>query len=369
MSDDLRIRIAFSMVRNLNAELAGQLLTRVGDESSLFTKTSSELNAIGRLPDTLLSADYRNDLMRRAEIEERFVLSNDIQCRYFTDVTYPSRLSNCDDGPVMLYQLGCTDLESQHIVAVVGTRHATPYGVDVTSRIVHDLAERLDDLVIVSGLAYGIDVAAHKAALDAGVPTVAVVAHPLNTIYPADHRGVAVQMLRQGGALVSEYSTTDQVHRANFLARNRIVAGLADCTIVVESDTKGGSLVTAGLAQAYNREVFAVPGRLTDRYSRGCIDMISGNRAHIYTGADDLIAEMGWTKRAEAGEQLTMAVELSPHEEQIIEFLTRNPASRINDIMLATEIPAGQLKDLLFNMEMKDLVISMAGGKYSAITT
>ncbi len=357
------------MVRNINSELAGQLLARVGEEAALFSMSPSELAAIGRLPDSLLAPEYRADLMRRAEIEERFVLANDVECHYLNDYNYPSRLANCEDGPVMLYRLGTTDLEAKHVVAIVGTRHATPYGVDITTRIVRDLAERLDDLVIVSGLAYGIDVAAHKAALDANVPTVAVVAHPLNTIYPADHRGVAVQMLRQGGAIVTEYSTTDQVHRANFLARNRIVAGLSDCTIVVESDTRGGSLVTASLAGEYNREVFAVPGRLTDRYSRGCLDLIAGNRAHIYTGADDLIAEMGWTKRSEPGEQMTLAVELSTEEEKIVDYLTQNPASRINDIMLATDIPTGRLKDLLFNMEMKDLVLSMAGGKYSAIAT
>lgn len=355
------------MIKNINSTLAGQLLARVGDEDALFSMSRSELSALGRLPGYLTDPAYRQQLLQRAQAEERFIMSNDIETLYFRGPCYPSRLSNCEDGPVMLYQIGQTNLEARHIVSIVGTRHATPHGIDITSRIVHELAERLDDLVIVSGLAYGIDVAAHKAALECGIPTVAIAAHPLNTIYPADHRGVAVKIIRQGGALVSEYSTSHEVHRANFLARNRIIAGISDVTIVVESDAKGGSLVTARMAMDYDREVFAVPGRLTDKYSRGTLNLISTDRAHIYVSADDFIDEMGWESRPVEGDQGTLKLELNPVETQILSYLTSNPASRVNDIMIGTGIPNGQLKDALFTMEMKDLIMSMPGGKYSAL--
>ena len=367
MERDIRTLIAFSMVKNINSSLANNLLDRIGDEKVFFSLSDEELAAIGRIPKQVISNEYRRELLNKAATEERFIIANNIETLYFTESTYPSRLINCEDAPVMLYRLGDTDLESRHIISIVGTRHATPHGIETTNRIVKDLAQKLDNLVIISGLAYGIDVAAHKAALENNIPTVAVSAVPLNSIYPADHRGIAVNILKAGGSIITEYSTSHDVHRANFLARNRIIAGLADVTIVVESDVKGGSLVTASLAMEYNREVFAVPGRLTDKYSGGTNRMIASHHARIYVDADDLINEMGWESKESEGDQKEFALELTPVETQIHEYLMAHPASKANDIMLATGIPIGQLKDLLFTMEMKDLVMSMAGGKYSAL--
>ena len=366
MNTDKQTQIAFSLIKNINADTAEKILGRVSDEYAFFAKTHDELHSL-LIPENLSMEEYRSKLMKDAENELRFILANDIETLFFRDERFPKRLSNCSDSPVMLYSLGQTNLDARYVVAIVGTRHATPYGIETTKRIVSDLADRVDDLVIVSGLAYGIDVAAHKAALECGIPTVAVLAHPLNTIYPADHRGVAVQILKSGGSLITEYATCHEVHRANFLARNRIVAGLADATIVVESAEKGGSLTTAGIALEYGREVFAVPGRLTDKYSKGSNGLISSGRAHVYFSADDLIEELGWEKRKCEGEQLSMALTLSAEEEAIYEFLIQKPGSTVNDIMLSTQIPAIQIKNHLFNMEMRDLVMSMAGGKYSAL--
>lgn len=357
------------MVRNMNSGIAKRLLSRLGSEEALFTMSADELSVIGHLPHNITDEQYRKEVMQRAVKEENFIISNDIEPLYFNEPDYPTRLANCSDGPAMLYQLGNCNLEARHVISIVGTRHATPYGIDVTNRIVKELGESLDDLVIVSGLAYGIDVAAHKAALDNNIPTVAVMAHPLNTIYPPEHRNIAVQMIRNGGAILTEYSSSDQVYRANFLARNRIVAGLSDVTIVVESDSKGGSLTTATLASEYNREVFAVPGRLTDKYSKGTLNLIASNRAHIYTSVEELIEEMGWTSIKPEGTQMNLAVTLSESEQKIYNYLIDNPAATINDILIATEIPTGKLKDLLFDMEMKDLVLSIAGARYSAIST
>lgn len=357
------------MVRGLHAGLARHLLARIDTESAFFEMSYDALRAVGGLPERMADSAMRADLLRKAADEERFVRANDIEALYFAGSDYPTRLTECADGPTMLYKLGNADLESRHVVGIVGTRNATSYGVDTATKIVSELNDRLDSLVIVSGLAYGIDVAAHKAALSCNVPTVAVSAHPLNSIYPADHRGVAVKMIEAGGALVSEYPTSSVVHRNNFLERNRIIAGLCDVVIVVESDIKGGAMVTAHIAADYDREVYAVPGRLCDTRSRGCNFLIAKNRAAIYTDVDDLVESMGWHADKVAGQQKEMTFDLSPEEQTIIDYLVNNPGATQSEIMLATKISPSRLKDTLFNMEMCDMVMCMAGGKYTALTT
>lgn len=365
----LRARIALGQIRQLHADTARQLLARIGTEERFFTASQQQLHSIANLPHRITDTQYRQTLLDNAAAEERFIKSNDIAPLYFNDEDYPTRLTQCNDAPVMLYKLGKADMDCRHCVAIVGTRHATPYGLNATARIVQELSQKLDGLLIISGLAYGIDVAAHKAALDAGVPTVAVCAHPLNTIYPADHRGVAVSMLERGGALVSEYPTCSIVHRANFLERNRIVAGLCDALIIVESDLKGGAMVTAKLAAEYDREVFALPGRMTDTYSRGCNALIAASRAHIFTDTDSMIETMNWSSRPAQGTQMELPLELSPAEQSVIDFLVANPGATINELIISTGLPMGQLKDVLFGLEMDDRIMSIAGGKYTAIPT
>lgn len=357
------------MVPNLTSDLAGQLIDRLGGEEAYFNYTHEQLRAVAQLPERMTSSAMRAKLLNDAAKEQKFICSKSIEALYFRDSGYPTRLLECQDGPVMLYKIGDADFESRHIVGIVGTRHATSYGIEATTRIVRDLSDKLGDLIIISGLAYGIDVAAHKAALDCGVPTVAVTAHPLNTIYPADHRGVAVQMIKAGGALVTEYPTSSIVHRVNFLARNRIVAGLSDVLIVVESDFKGGAMVTAGLAGDYNRDVYAVPGRVVDRYSRGCNSLIARNKAKIFIDADDIIASMGWEPKETEGQQKELPLVNSPEEQAVIEYLVANPGARQPEIMVATGIPIGRLKDIMFNMEIDDKILNTAGGKYMALTT
>ncbi len=222
--------------------------------------------------------------------------------------------------------------------------------------------------MIVSGLAYGIDVAAHLAAISAGLPTVGVLAHGLNTIYPASHRDIAARMIRSGGMLLTDYRSSDNIHKGNFLARNRIIAGLCDCVVVVESDTHGGSLVTARLASAYSRDVFALPGRTSDRYSRGCNHLISSCIASLLTSYDELIDSMRWRRRVSEGEQGELFSDtppgLSPEEQAIIDIITTRGDATINELTASIDIPTPRLMGMLVDMEFRSLIAAIPGGRY-----
>ncbi len=255
----------------------------------------------------------------------------------------------------------------QQTISIVGTRHATPYGVDFVMNLVDTLAKKLDDIIIISGLAYGIDIAAHRAALHSGVPTVAVLAHGLNTIYPAAHRSAAVEIVRNSGALVSDYMSQDALHKGNFVARNRIVAGLCDCIVVAESAEKGGALITAGIASGYNRDVMALPGRTSDKFSQGCNKLIGDNVAALISSGDDLIRLMGWTTRETEGSQPELPLELTPDEATIIEYLGKHGEGSLNRMCVDLDIPVYRLTPILVDMEFKGLVLPYPGGKYRPV--
>lgn len=364
MSADL-YKIAFSCLKGTNLRLAKELLSRCGSEEAFFTATEQQLSAINSCRNSLFSQSYRDSVMQMASCEKDFIESNHVKTLYFTDSDYPQRLLECDDAPVLLYGLGDFNLNSRHIISIVGTRHATPYGNDFVRNLIKSLSERLEDFVIVSGLAYGIDVAAHRAALDFGVPTVGVLAHGLNTIYPAQHRNTATAMVRLAGSgLLSDYRSQDALHKGNFVARNRIVAGLCDCTIVVESAEKGGALITAGIAEAYHRDVFALPGRISDRYSKGCNKLIKDNVAGLINSADDLVEAMQWHVKPVEGQQNTLQVEISPVEESILDYLRQRGEGSINTMCVELNIPINKIMTLLVDMEFKNLLIPYPGGKY-----
>ena len=368
LRDDQDFRLAFSMISGVNASTGRILLSKLSDERRFFTEPAHTLKALTAMNDRLLADDYRNNLMLRAERERAFTDISHIRRLYFTDTdAYPRRLAECNDAPAMLYSLGSCSLDSPHMVAIVGTRHATEYGAEAARRIVERLAESVEGVVIVSGLAYGIDVAAHRAALQCNIPTVAVVAHPLNTIYPADHRDVASRIVAQGGAIVSEYSTGEAVHRGNFLARNRIIAGLCDLTIVVESDLRGGAISTANCARAYDREVMAVPGRIGDKYSRGCNLLIQNCTASMLADPAAVPAMMGWPVRPKEGEQQSLKLELPPDQEMLLKLISDNPNLTVNDIVARTGMPYSHLADLLFQLEMAGLVSALPGSRYAAL--
>lgn len=358
-------RMAFASLRGMKLSLARQLLSRVPDEHTFLTAPAAQLSAMLGFSTRLLDSDLRSSALDQAKDELRFTTASGITPLYFTDSAFPRRLDSCDDAPALLYAIGSCDLNYQHSVAIVGTRHATPYGTGFVDRLVADIAEAMPGTLIVSGLAYGIDIAAHKAALSHGLPTVAVLAHGLATIYPSSHRHIAAEIARTGGMLLTEYRHDAPVHRGNFLARNRIIAGIADCTVVVESAEKGGALVTAGIAQSYDRDVFALPGRISDPYSKGCNRLIANNGAALIQSAADLMDAMGWTqKKAVQGIQKEIFTVYNDKEQAVADYLAQNGEGQINAMAVALNIPMHKLMALLVDMEFKGYIATYPGGRY-----
>ncbi|MDE5631371.1 MAG: DNA-processing protein DprA [Muribaculaceae bacterium] len=365
--DELIYRIAFATYRNVNYSSATRLEAKHVTPEAFFTFPASTLASITGLKPAFFADDRRHEALEAARREADFIAANHIKAIYYTDDCYPARLAECNDAPAMLFVLGEAKPDFRHVVAIVGTRHCTAYGLEFTRTLVEDIAKSLDDVLIVSGLAYGIDIAAHKAAISSGITTGAVFAHSLNTIYPADHRDAARRIIAEGGFLATEYRTCETIHRGNFLARNRIVAGMADATVVVESDERGGAMSTASIASAYNREVFAVPGRVYDPASRGCNALIARRQASIIRSADDLIDIMGWTPKPQTGEQQEFSFGLDATQQTVVDFIRKNPTATVNDMCVALAQPYSQMGSILFEMEMADIIVSLPGGRYGVI--
>ena len=323
-------------------------------------------DASERLRQTLGNLD---EARQRAEQELTFCQQKGIQVLVRSiDASYPARLTECDDAPFVLYYLGNTPLNVPHTLSVVGTRHITAYGRDLVQQLLNDLAKRLPQLLIVSGLAYGVDICAHRAALTNGLPTVGVLAHGLDTLYPTRHRNDANSMVKQGG-LLTEYVSGTRADKMQFVQRNRIVAGMTDATLVIESAAKGGALITARIAREYNREVLAVPGRTGDNYSEGCNRLIRDNVAALITSADDIINALEWqdsvqqtttTQRKEG----QLFPQLSEEEQRVVDILQQNNDLNVNILSVQSGIEVGQLFALLFNLEMLGIVRPYAGGTY-----
>lgn len=307
--------------------------------------------------------------LARAEEELEFCRKGKIECLGINDEAYPERLRGCSDAPVLLYYRGTTNLNSRHIVSMVGTRQITNYGKDLCSSFIQDLKRLCPDAIVVSGLAYGVDVNCHRAALEEGLETVGVLAHGLDQIYPRLHRETAKQMVSQGG-LLTEFMSGTPIDKRFFVQRNRIVAGLSDAVIVVESATKGGSLITADIALSYDRQVWAFPGRIYDNYSSGCNKLIFSNVATLLTGAEDFCLAMGWTddmkhqKKLSEGVQQELFADFSEEEQLVLKALAKDDSKQINVLSVETNIPIGQLSSLLFSLEMKGAVQMLVGGKY-----
>ena len=369
--EQLRYRIALSSIKGMNRLLAESLVQLAGDVSAFFTLSQHELSDMTGWDSSLFSEVERGRALRMASEEVDFIRKKGITPLFFTDADYPQRLLECDDAPIMLYYKGnSAALQAQHIVSIVGTRHATPYGKNFVETLVKDISETCPDTLIVSGLAYGIDVAAHRAAMKYSLPTVAVMAHALNTIYPAQHRNTAVEMLEHGG-LLTEYASSQTTHKGFFLARNRIVAGLADAVVVVESGLKGGSLFTANIAADYHRDVFALPGRVGDISSMGCNQLIRNNKAALITCADDLIEAMRWATRKATPTQASLSVvdtaNLTPDEQNIMQYLSAHDEGQINRMAVELNTPIATLSAMLVELEFKGCVIALPGGVYRPV--
>jgi DNA processing protein len=267
----------------------------------------------------------------------------------------------------MLYFRGNADLNAEKIISIVGTRNATHYGKEVTETLIEDISKTYPETLIVSGLAYGIDIYAHRGALRSRLPTLGVLAHGLDRIYPSSHRNTAVEMLENGGLLTDFISQTNP-DKQNFIKRNRIVAGISDCTVVVESAGKGGALITSGIAESYSRDVFSVPGRTTDVYSQGCNALIKDKKAALITSAEDIFREMCWNKeKKKPVVQRAIFVDLNPEEQKVVDLLSKSDSMQFNLIGLELDVPVSKLSALLFELEMKGVIRCMPGGLYRLI--
>lgn len=309
---------------------------------------------------------------KTAEEEFDYCERHHIQILTLGDENYPYRLADCVDAPLTLFYLGNGNLNTRRTVNIVGTRRCTTYGKEVIEKLVRELHTLCPDVMIFSGLAYGIDICAHRSALQNNMPTVGVLAHGLDTIYPTSHRQTAVEMIEHGG-LLTEYFTHTQPVARNFVQRNRIVAGCADATILIESADKGGGLITCSIARSYGRDVFAIPGPVNAVYSKGCNHLIRDNGAALISSAEDLVKAMGWDdderliKAQQQGIQRELFPDLSAEERAIAEILQKNNDLQVNIIAIKTGMDMGSLSAVLFDLEMKGLVKLLAGGMYHLI--
>ena len=323
-------------------------------------------DASDKLVETLKNSD---EARRRAEVEMEYDLKYGIMPLCMNDERYPQRLKECDDAPLMLFYKGTADLNQKRVINIVGTRRCTLYGEDIIRRFIADLKRLCPQVLVVSGLAYGVDIHAHQQALCNGYETVGVLAHGLDNLYPSSHRAVAAKMINQGG-LLTEFLTQTNADKINFVRRNRIVAGMSDARILIESAAKGGGLITTEISQAYNRDVFAFPGRIGDTYSEGCNNLIRSNGAQLITSAEDFVNAMGWQddatlmKAKRQGIERSLFPELSSEEQAIVELLEKNNDLQINIITVKTGIDIGRLTACLFSLEMKGIVKTLAGGMY-----
>ncbi len=361
--------IALTRVLPYQSQVQQQLLDAVGSATALYEMRNKLRDAIPDISDRLVEVvGQMSGHLSRAEQELEFAQKNGIRVIARSDDDYPARLRECPDAPTLLFYRGTADLNSRHMLAIVGTRKATDYGRGFCEHFLRELAQLCPDAIVVSGLAYGIDIQAHRQALQNGLPTLGVLAHGLDQIYPRMHRQTAVEMLNQGG-LLTEFMSGSTAEKLNFVARNRIVAGITDATLVVESASKGGSLITARIANEYGRDVFAVPGRVGDATSAGCNQLIGESRAQLLQSAQELTEMLGWaTAKAEQQPiQRELFPELSDDEKIIYNALKDSEGKNLNRLTVETNIPIGQLTGLLFDLEMHGVVRRMSGGTYRLI--
>ncbi len=367
--DALVYQIALSLLPGIGSIRTRSILAHVGSPEKFFTESSGILEKIPGVGAHPATNTQRRKALETAKKEYEFVKNNNIRTAWFLDEDYPLRLKQCEDAPVIIYIRGDTDLDTAKIISIVGTRHATSYGTGACKKIIEQLAAFFPDLLVVSGLAYGIDVCAHKAALKNGLKTVAVLGHGLHMIYPAVHRQVAREIVGQG-ALVTEFATSQIPDKGNFIARNRVIAGLADATLVVESGIKGGALITADLANSYNRDVFALPGRTSDTWSQGCNQLIKRNQAALIESGKDIAYLMGWETSPLPKKEVQKAlfVNLNEEEKKLIGILREHGELSVDQVAILANIPVSKASSMLLNLEFSGLITLLPGNIYRYLT-
>jgi DNA processing protein len=368
MTESLLYNIGMTLLPGVGDVTAKMLVAYCGSAEAVFKEKRSRLEkipGIGSLTaSTISKVDVMNDALSRAEEEIKYIEKKGITPLFFTDTDYPNRLKQCDDSPVMLYAKGKMDLNAEKIVSIVGSRRSTAYGKKICEQVVEALAPHR--VLITSGLAYGIDIIAHRACLKNNLPTVGVLAHGLDLLYPGEHAGTAEKMTGNGG-LLSEFMSKTKMAPEYFPRRNRIVAGMADATIVIEAGVKSGALITAEIANSYDRDVFAVPGRMDDASSEGCNLFIKANKAMLIQSAEDVIKAMNWDveKKKPKRVQAELFANLSPEEESLVRILKEKEKIHIDELCLATELTMSQAATLLLNLEFSGTVRSLPGKMYS----
>ncbi len=358
-------QIALTLASGIGPIKAKLLITHCGNAEQIFREKKSALLKIPDIGESAIRPLLDKKIIERAEQEIRFTQEQGIQILFFTDAHYPERLKSCDDGPVVLYTRGKMDLNTKRVISIVGTRTATSYGKTFCAELLEGL--KAYSPLVISGLAYGIDVCAHRNAVNNGLATAACVAHGLDKIYPSLHAPLALEMEKNGG-LISEFPGYTKMTPELFPMRNRIIAGLADCCIVVETDERGGSIITANLASSYSREVFALPGRFNDPHSKGCNSLIRKNLAAILTSPDDLIRYMNWDEpETRSVKQLDLFSQLEGDASVIAQTLQLHGRMNIDELSHATSISFGKLSSLLLELEFRGF-IKTSPGKYFEMT-
>ena len=368
--EELRNTLALIAIKGVGSTIARHLIDAFGSAEEVFEADNGTLMSIPRIGQVLIEAKQRKQqLLDNAEKEIRFVEEHHINALCLGHPDYPQRLKECPDAPVVLIELGKHVTESKHVLSIVGTRLCTQYGRDMTRQLVQEMKDLVPDLVVVSGLALGIDISAHRAALEFGFPTIAVVAHGLDRIYPYQHRDDARKIIAEGGAIMTEYFSGVGPDRPHFLARNRIVAGLADAVLVSESKDRGGSLVTASIALDYNRDVFAFPGRTHDDRSMGCNRLIRLNRAGLVTSARDLAEAMGWINASSTHaiqQTLNFGEDgVSDIGHRLLDALRDRGDLRLSQLCdLLPMIDRYEINEALLDLEMDGKIRNTPGGLY-----
>ncbi len=363
--DELQYQIGLTLIDGIGDVLAKNLLAYCGSAKQIFTSTKIQLEKIPGIGSyTANSIAQSKHVLLRAEKEIEYATKNNIQLLFYTDTHYPQRLKNCYDSPILLYYKGNANLNAEKIVSVVGTRTPSDYGKLTTQKLIQDLSD--SGCLIVSGLAYGIDVTAHKASLDNHLQTVGVLAHGLDRIYPSTHSQIATKMIENGG-LLTEFMSETNPDKENFPKRNRIVAGLCDALIVIESKKEGGSLITATIGNAYNKDVFAFPGKVGEPLSEGCNGLIKSHKANLIESVADLFYVMNWNeqKKVKKTNQIPMLLNLSSDEQLIVETLTNQKQLHIDELCYATNFSASKVSSCLLQLEFSNVITSLPGKIYT----
>jgi DNA processing protein len=367
MKSELLYQLALTLVPDVGDAQAKLLIRHFCEAKAIFKAKSSTLHKIKGLSAPAINSLLHFNDFSHAEEELKFIDKYKIKTLFLTDEDYPQRLLNGFDSPSLLFYKGDANLNASKVISIVGTRSHTDYGKQFTEKLVSDLAAY--DVMIISGLAYGIDSIAHRSALKSNLSTVGVVGHGLDMIYPPENASLAKEMVKENGGILSEFFSGTKPDRFNFPLRNRIVAGMSDATIVIETLQKGGSMITAKLADAYNRDVFAVPGRSTDKMSKGCNYLIKHNKAIMLTDAEDMLDVMGWKeiKKPKTKNQRELFIELTSEEQQLIALLQEKDAVHIDEINLRSGLTSSAIAATILNLELQNIITSLPGKMYRMV--